>query len=91
MRTGDYPAMSYTDDDQFGYDLAQRRDAEGLSRQFPNWHVMWGVHSRRFWAFPLFSALPGTLVSAGTPAELAARMQHAETTSTFGPPYPGPP
>jgi hypothetical protein len=83
--------MSYTDDDQFAYDLGQRRDAEGLSRQFPNWYVMWGVHSRTFWAFPLFSAPPGTLVSAGTPAELAARMQHAETASTFGPHDPGPP
>lgn len=83
--------MSYTDDDQFGYDLAQQRDAAELSRQFPNWYVMWGVHSRVFWAFPLFSARPGTLISAASPDELAAHMQHIETASTFGPPTPGPP
>jgi len=74
------------------YDVAQRRIAAHLNRAHPNWHVLWGVHSRRFWAFPLFSAPPGTLVSAGTPDDLVAQMRQVEMIAQYGPPpYRQPP
>lgn len=82
--------MTYShDDDRYAYDADQRRTAGQLNQHYPQWYVMWGAHSRRYWAFPLFSAQPGTLVSAETPAELTARMQHVQTTSTFPPQPPG--
>ena len=74
------------------YDAAQRRIAAHLNHTDANWHVMWGVHSRRLWAFPLFDASPGTIISAGTPDDLVAQMRQAEMIAQHGPPpYRQPP
>jgi hypothetical protein len=68
------------------YDPHQRRIAAHLNRAHPNWHVMWGVHSRQLWAFPLFNAPPGTIINAARPDDLVAQMRQAEMIAQFGPP-----
>lgn len=74
------------------YDVPQRKTAARLNQAHPNWHVMWGVHSRRLWAFPLFDVPPGTIVSAGTPDDLVAQMRQVEMIARHGPPpYRQPP
>jgi O-methyltransferase involved in polyketide biosynthesis len=50
------------------YDAHQRRIAANLNRTHPNWHVMWGARSRQLWAFPLFDASPGIIISAASSA-----------------------
>lgn len=67
-----------------GYDREQRQAAAALTREYPCWLVIWGLHSRRFWGFPLFSAQPGTIVSAASRTGLTARMQHLELTARSG-------
>lgn len=74
------------------YDDDQRRIAAHLNQAHPNWHVMWGAHSRLFWAFPLFNAQPGTIISAADPEDLAAQMRQTEMITQHGPPpYKQPP
>ncbi len=69
------------------YDPAQRRTAARVQDRNPHWFVLWGVSSQRFWAFPMFDAVPGTIVSAADPRELLALMARAETAAG---PDPGP-
>lgn len=78
------PAMA--DTGQPRYDLRQRLAAARLQHRNPHWHICWGYHSRRFWAFPLFGAPPGTIISAGDPARLVAMMRRAEAATATGPP-----
>ena len=68
------------------YDTAQRRIAAHLGRNHPTWYVMWGLHSRRLWAFPLFDAPPGTVISAERPDDLVTQMRQAEMIAQHGPP-----
>ena len=49
---------------------------------------MWGPHSRRFFAYPLFSAPPGTIVSASAPDRLMTRMRQAEAATAARPRMP---
>jgi hypothetical protein len=70
----------------FFYDPAERAAAAAIERDHrPNWVVMWGAHSRLLWAFPLFSAPPGTVLSAPVPAELVAAMRQAELAARRSP------
>ena len=64
------------------FDPGQRAQAAQIQATHPQWAVLWGCASRRFWAFPLFTAQPGTIISASDPATLLARMRHAELAST---------
>jgi hypothetical protein len=43
--------------------------------------VLYGPYSRLFWAFPLFAAPAGTIVTATTPSDLVARMRAAESSA----------
>jgi hypothetical protein len=52
--------------------------------------VLYGPYSRTFYAFPLFAAPAGTIVTAATPADLVVLMRQAEASSTSGPGYPSP-
>ncbi len=45
---------------------------------FPGWLVMWGAHSRQFWAYPCFDAPPGTILHAPDPSELAGMMRRVQ-------------
>ena len=60
------------------YDPSERLTGARLTHRNPHWLVTWGTHSRMYWAFPLFSAPPGTIITAPDPAALAAQMRQAE-------------
>jgi hypothetical protein len=55
-----------------------RAIAEHINQARPQWLVLWGTYSRRFWAFPLFKMRPRMLVHASYPDALTARMDDAE-------------
>jgi hypothetical protein len=59
-------------------DNAWRAIAERINEIRPQWVVVWGCYSRRFWAYPLFEMRPRMLVWAGYPDALVARMDEAE-------------
>jgi hypothetical protein len=60
------------------YDPRERAFAARIERANPHWHIEWGVGSRRFYAYPLFEAPPGTLVSATNHEDLIAEMRRTE-------------
>src|ERR1039458_3176101 len=62
------------------FDDQEHRAAARMERDYPGWAVLWGAHTRLFWAFPRFQAPPGTIVAAPDTADLITRMQHAELT-----------
>jgi hypothetical protein len=64
--------MSYPDEAQC------REIAQQIERRQPGWMVVWGCYSRRFVAFPLFPAAPGSIITAHYPEALAARLQEFE-------------
>jgi hypothetical protein len=80
-------------------DDQQQRYAAQVEHDHPNWVVMWGYHSRLYWAFPRFNAPRGTVVTAPSPAELTEAMRRSELAAAaprFGsapprPRQPGPP
>jgi hypothetical protein len=49
---------------------------------------MWGCYTRSFVAFPLFPAPRGTVLTAGTPGELAAKMRTTEQSAGLQVPPP---
>jgi hypothetical protein len=55
-----------------------RATAEQIHQTRPQWLVLWGTYSRRFWAFPLFEMRPRMLVHASSPDALITRMDEAE-------------
>lgn len=63
------------------YDPAKREAAARLARDHPAWLVMWGPHSRRYFAYPTFNAPPGTVLTATSSGGLRARMRQAELAS----------
>jgi hypothetical protein len=59
-------------------DDEQWQVASEIEQSHPSWLVMWGCYSRMFWAFPLFTVPPGTIVSAPGPDRLLADMEDVE-------------
>jgi hypothetical protein len=55
-----------------------RATAERINRIRPQWLVIWGSYSHRYWAFPLFEMRPRAIVHAGYPDALLPRMDEAE-------------
>lgn len=79
-----------------GHDQQEHRAAARLTKRYPNWLILWGTWSRRFWAYPLFRAPPGIILHAATAADLLTLMSQAELAIGPGarhPPQPpaGPP
>ena len=72
------------------YDEHERRTAAQIGRDHPHWLILWGTHSRLWWAYPRFRARPGTIISATTTRELLTSMRHTELAARPGPP-PRPP
>lgn len=64
-------------------DPAQRQTASALAQHNPRWAVMWGLHSRLYWAFPLFDVPRHTVVSAADPGTLLAGMRQTEMTAAL--------
>lgn len=67
-----------------------RRAAARLQHDHECWLVLWGCYTRSFVAFPLFPAPPGTVLTARTPADLAARMRRQERSAGVRVPPPSP-
>jgi hypothetical protein len=67
------------------YDPGKRAAAARLSLDYPGWLIMWGPHSRLYFAYPAFDAPPGTILTAPSSGGLRARMRQAELTATAGP------
>ena len=67
-----------------GFDTHEHQVAGRLSERCPDWLVMWGTWSRRFWAYPLFRAPRGTIINAATASDLLTLMSRAEL-DTAGP------
>ena len=63
------------------YDPSQRLTAARIQQANPGWLLIWGTHSRRYFAFPLFGAPRGTIVTASAPDRLLTRMRRAETAA----------
>jgi hypothetical protein len=59
-------------------DGAERQIAAEIEQSHPQWMVLWGYHSRLFWAFPLFQVPRGTIVSAHDRDGLLANMHTVE-------------
>lgn len=66
----------------------EHQAAGRLSERHPDWLVMWGSWSRRFWANPLFPASRGTIINAATVRDLLTLMSRAELDAA-GPGAPG--
>jgi len=58
-------------------DEDERQIAAQLQHDYPNWIILWGLHTRLYWAFPTFAASPGT-IAAAAPRQLAMWMQDSE-------------
>jgi hypothetical protein len=69
------------------YDPAERAAAAEIQTAHPNWVIMFGAHSRMFYAYPLFPAPPGAMLAASSPPDLLADMHRAELTCQH---HPGP-
>jgi hypothetical protein len=72
--------MAVTDGDHGDAAQRYRQMVENLRRRHPDWMIMYGTYSQMFWAFPLFTALPGHYVGAADPAELDREMRAAEAS-----------
>ncbi len=59
-------------------DIEQRRIARQIAAHTTRWTVLWGLHSRRYWAFPLFDAPQRAIVHDSDPNGLLTQMQRAE-------------
>lgn len=67
------------------HDRAQGQTAARMQHHNPHWVIMWGTYSRRYWAFPRFNALPGTVVTAVDAAGLTARLRHVKVVTERAP------
>jgi hypothetical protein len=52
--------------------------AARADKENPNWMVLFGVYSKQFVGFPLFSVPPGTMVIAQYPGALPRRFREIE-------------
>jgi len=69
-------------------DDAERQVADEIEQSNPQWLVLWGYHSRLFWAFPYFRAPQGTIVSARERDKLLADMNTIELWASGRQPMP---
>jgi hypothetical protein len=70
------------------FDPHEHRAAARLTQRYPNWLILWGTWSRRFWAYPLFRAPKGTILHAATAADLLTLMSQAEFAASGGARHP---
>jgi hypothetical protein len=73
------------------FDELERRAAARLEHGYSRWLIIWGCHSRLYWAFPRSQAPPGTIIAAQDAAELTTRIQHAELSARAHMPPPASP
>jgi hypothetical protein len=66
-------------------DAHQRRIAAQIQRDHPAWLIIWGTHTRLYWAFGRFSTPSAIIIAAPGPRELTDRMRRAELTAAHTP------
>jgi muconolactone delta-isomerase len=64
-----------------GIENSCRETARRIEKANRRWLVMWGVFSREYWAYPLFSVPSGTIMHAADAEMLMARMREVELAS----------
>ena len=67
------PEPASGEDAAHRYDPRQRLTTARLQHANQHWLLMWGPHSRRYYAYPLFAAPSGTIISASDPDRLLTR------------------
>jgi hypothetical protein len=72
------------------YDEHHHQAAAQIQATYPCWLIIWGSYSRRYWAYPRFSAAPGTLIAEPGTRELRTHMDHAERAARLPRPPPPP-
>jgi hypothetical protein len=65
-------------------DTHQRRIAAQIQRDHPAWLIIWGTHTRMYWAFGRFST-PSAIIAAPGPRELTDLMRRAELAAARPP------
>ena len=70
------------------FDEHEQRTAARIDRDHPRWLILWGAHTRPFWAFPRFQVPAGTVIAAPDTAGLITCMQHAEFAARAHMPRP---
>jgi hypothetical protein len=68
------------------FDQRERQIAARIAQDFPRWLVLWGLYSRRFWAFPCFRVPRGTIAEAANPDDLVAEMRSIQRAAMSGAP-----
>lgn len=66
------------------FDKRERQIAQRIEADFPYWLVMWGVGSRKFWAYPRFRVPRGTIAKATDPNDLVAEMRSIQAAAAGG-------
>jgi hypothetical protein len=69
-------------------ELARWREAWRLRRAHPRWVVFWAADDRQYGAYRLSRARRGAILSAATPHDLAAQIEHAERAEPARPARP---
>jgi hypothetical protein len=62
-------------------DPHEHATAAQIERGNPRWLILWGTHSRLYFAFPRFRAAPGTIITAPAATDLMDCMRQAELTA----------
>lgn len=70
------------------WDATAQATAAELDRAHPGWTILYGVHSRRFYAIAAWAAAEPITVHGATAEQLLAAMAEAITESTAGTPRP---
>lgn len=61
------------------WDGPARAEAERLDQVWRGWSILYGAHSRRFWAIAAWTPEP-LMVHSNTPEDLEERMHRSETS-----------
>jgi hypothetical protein len=78
-KSGGYSEVRPADDN------ACQAIAEEIQRQRPEWLVIWGCYSRRYWAYPLFPVCRRAIINASYPDALIPRLDEAERALRISP------
>jgi signal transduction histidine kinase len=68
--------MPYTQQD---HDERCQEIARRIEQAHPCWLIIWGLHSREFWAYPCLAVPPGTVVHEPDPEALVSEMKRVES------------
>jgi hypothetical protein len=64
--------------------------AEQIQQQRPQWMIIYGCYSHRYWAYPLFPVSRRVIIHASYPDALIDRLDRAEQAYRIHPPQETP-